>query len=167
MSMFFKAHGSSTFGLFFIRLIVGSYTMVLGIMQASNIEQYISKVKSLNILSENTAFIVGFIFPFILIIFGALYIMGFFTPPTSMILALVSLLKIASRGLFPTPGLPFNKDIIFFACFLLTMFTGAGLLSFDAFLDKKKKKVKEEPPPIEPVVVTAEVVTETKTEEQK
>jgi uncharacterized membrane protein YphA (DoxX/SURF4 family) len=160
MSIFFKAHGSSSFGLLFIRLVVGSYTLSLGIMQASNLELYISKIKALNILSENTAFIVGFIFPFILIIFGALFIMGFFTPTTSFILALTSLLKIASRGLFPTPGIPFNKDMIFFACFVLTLFAGAGVVSFDAFLDKKKKKVK-----VEPAVVTAEVVTGAKTEE--
>jgi len=165
--MFFKAHGSSTFGLLFIRIIVGSYSLSLGIMQASNMELYISKIKALNILSENTAFIVGFIFPFILIIFGALYIMGFFTPTTSFILALTSLLKIASRGLFPTPGIPFNKDFVFLACFVLTLFAGAGFISFDAFLDKKKKKVKEEPQAKKPVVVTAEVVTETKPEEPK
>jgi len=88
--------------------------------------------------------------------------MGFFTPTTSFVLALMSLLKIASRGLFMTPGVPFNKDLIFFACFVLTLFAGAGLLSFDAFLDKKKKKVKEEP---SPNIVTAEVITETKPEE--
>ena len=162
MSMFFKAHGSSTFGLLFIRIIIGSYTLSLGVMQASNLELYISKVRAMNILSENTAFIVGFIFPFLLIIFGSLFIMGFFTPTTSFVLALMSLLKIASRGLFMTPGVPFNKDLIFFACFVLTLFAGAGLLSFDAFLDKKKKKVKEEP---SPNIVTAEVITETKPEE--
>lgn len=160
MSIFFKAYGSSSFGLLFIRLIVGSYTLSLGIMQASNLELYISKIKAMNILSENTAFIAGFIFPFILIIFGSLYIMGFFTPSTSFILAFISLLKIASRGFFTTPGIPFNKDMIFFACFVLTLFAGAGIVSFDAFLDKKKKKVKSEP-----AVVTAEVVSETKSEE--
>ena len=160
MGLLFKARGTSSFGLLVMRLIVGSYTLSLGIMQASNIEMYINKVKMMNILSENLAFIISFVFPFILIIFGSLYIMGFFTPLTSSILAAVSLVKIIGRGIFPIPGIPFNKDLITFACFVLTMFAGAGKISFDIFLDKKKKKGV-----IEPVTVTAEVVTDVKTEE--
>lgn len=161
MGLFFKAGSTSSFGLLVMRIIVGSYTLSLGIIQASNIESYINKVKMMNILSENIAFIAGFLFPFILIIFGSLYIMGFFTPVTSLILAFVSLLKIFARGLFPTLGTPFNKDLIIFSCFVLTLFAGAGKISFDVFLDKKKKKA-----PTGPITVTAEVVTESKPEEK-
>ncbi|HEY3250414.1 MAG TPA: TQO small subunit DoxD [Ignavibacteria bacterium] len=163
MGLLFKARGSSSIGILFIRIIVGAYTLSLGIMQASNIELYISKIKAMNIVSENTAFIAGFVFPFLLIIFGSLYIMGFFTPTTSLVLGLISLIKIAGRGLFPAPGIPFNKDLIFFACFLLTFFSGAGRVSFDALLDRKKKVVVKDAP--KPQVVTAEVVTEKKSEE--
>jgi len=166
MSVLFKARGSSSVGLLLIRLALGSYTLVLGIQQASNVEAYINRVKALGMFSENTAFVVGFLLPFALILLGTLYIMGFFTPPTSLALALISFLKILSRGLFPTPGIPFNKDVIFFVCFLLTLFAGAGIISFDAFLDKKKKRVVEigEPPK---EVVTAEVITETSTPESQ
>jgi uncharacterized membrane protein YphA (DoxX/SURF4 family) len=165
MSVLFKARGSSSAGLLLIRLALGSYTLALGIQQASNIEGYINRVKAFGMFSENMSFVIGFILPFALILLGTLYIMGFFTPPTSFALALISLLKISSRGLFPTPGIPFNKDVIFFACFLLTLFAGAGIISFDAFLDKKKKRVVDigEPPK---AVVTAEVVTETPKPEQ-
>lgn len=165
MSLFFKAHGKPSIGLLLIRLVVGTYTLSLGIMQASNIEDYINKVKALHFFSENTAFIIGFVTPFLLIIFGGLYIMGFFTPVTSFTLALISLVKIASRGLFPTEGIPFNKDLLFFVCFLVTLFAGAGIISFDALLDRKKKK----PNAIGPVdknitegktVVTAEIISE-------
>jgi uncharacterized membrane protein YphA (DoxX/SURF4 family) len=142
MSLFFKAHGKPSIGLLLIRLTVGIYSLSLGIMQANNIEDYINKVRALHFFSENTAFIFGFIAPFILIIFGTLYIMGFFTPPTSLILAIVSFLKIVSTGFFPSTGIPFNKDIIFFVCFLTTLFSGAGVISFDALLDRKNKKPK-------------------------
>ena len=167
MGLFFKAHGTSSLGLLVLRLIVGAYTLSLGIMQASNMEAYIAKVKALNIVSENTAFIAGFIFPFVLIIFGSLYIMGFFTPVTSFILAFITLLKIISRGFFPSPGnVPFNKDMITLACFILTMFAGAGKISFDVLLDKKKKRVitTETPPPDEKPEPPA--VIEPKTEEK-
>ncbi len=167
----FKAHGRPSIGLLLIRLVVGTYTLSLGIMQASNIEDYINKVKALNFFSENTAFIFGFITPFILIIFGALYIMGFFTPVTSFTLAIISFLKIASRGFFPTEGIPFNKDLLFFVCFVTTLFAGAGLISFDALLDKRKKKIylPTDTDNKENKVITAEVITESndivKTEE--
>ncbi|MEO8512649.1 MAG: TQO small subunit DoxD [Ignavibacteria bacterium] len=159
MSLMFKAHGRSSIGLLLTRLVVGAYTLSLGIMQANNIEDYINKVKALNFFSENTAFIIGFVTPFLLIIFGALYIMGFFTPLSSFTLALITLTKIASRGLFPSDGIPFNKDLIFLVCFLTTLFAGAGIVSFDALLDKRKKKHQ----PVEPVknaVITAEIISD-------
>ncbi len=162
MSIFFKAHGRPSIGLFLIRFTLGIYTLSLGIMQASNIEAYIAKVKTIQFLSENTAFIIGFITPFLLIIFGTMYIMGFFTPTTSFFLAFISFIKIISRGLFPTEGIPFNKDIIFLVCFLVTLFAGAGVFSFDALLDRKKKKIKvnEVKDDSKNVIVTAEVITE-------
>ena len=166
MSLMFKAHGRPSIGLLLIRLVVGSYTLSLGIMQASNIEDYINKVKALHFFSENTAFIIGFATPFVLIIFGALYIMGFFTPVTSFSLAMISLVKIFSRGFFPTEGIPFNKDMLFFVCFVTTLFAGAGIISFDALLDKRKKKqtVIE---PMKSAVLTAEVITENKETNQE
>jgi uncharacterized membrane protein YphA (DoxX/SURF4 family) len=139
MSLFFKAQGSSSIGLLFLRLAAGTYTLALGILQLSNVQGYINKIKAMGILSDNTAFIFGFVAPFLLIVFGSLYIMGFFTPAASFVLALISLIKIFARGLFPSEGIPFNKDIIIFACFVMTLFSGAGKISFDVFLDKKKK----------------------------
>jgi len=161
MSLFFKAHGSPSIGLFLIRLIVGTYMLTLGILQASNVESYISKVKEIQFLGENLAFIAGFITPFLLIIFGTLFIMGFFTPATSLVLGLISFVKIIGNGIFPGYGLPFNKDIIFLVCFITTFFAGAGLFSFDALLDKKKKKTTE---PKE-VNVKAEIISDTKSED--
>jgi uncharacterized membrane protein YphA (DoxX/SURF4 family) len=158
MSIFFKARGTNSFGLLVLRLIAGSYTLALGIMQASNLEEYANRMKALGVVSDNLAFIIGFALPFILIVFGGLYILGFFTPLTSFVLAVIALIKIITRGFFPTTGIPFNKDLLFFACFLTTLFAGAGVVSFDAFLDKKKKKVNVEAP--KTAAVTAEVVTE-------
>jgi uncharacterized membrane protein YphA (DoxX/SURF4 family) len=164
MSLFFKAHGKPSIGLLLIRLVVGAYTMSLGIMQASNIQDYINKVKALQFFSENTAFIIGFITPFLLIIFGGLYIMGFFTPITSFSLAVISFVKIASRGFFPTEGIPFNKDMLFLVCFLTTLFAGAGIISFDALLDRRKKKNVIEPIDKNEIsaakTITAEVIVE-------
>lgn len=180
MSMFFKAKGTTpSFGLLLIRLTLGIYTLSLGIMQASHIEGYVNKIKAMNILSENTAFIIGFVGPFLLIIFGAMYIMGFFTPVSSFMLALITLVKIIAHGFFPGSGMPFNKDIIILMCFVLTIFAGAGMISFDALLDRKKKPIiaapeqKTQPPANKQLenkntenknIVTAEIISETKTD---
>jgi uncharacterized membrane protein YphA (DoxX/SURF4 family) len=160
MSLFFKAHGKSSIGLFLIRLFAGTYMLTLGILQASNVEGYINKVKAMQFLGENLAFIAGFITPFLLIIFGTLYIMGFFTPTTSCLLGLITFVKIIASGIFPGHGMPFNKDIIFLVCFITTFFAGAGIFSFDALLDRKKK-VADGP---KNVTVTAEVISEPKSE---
>jgi uncharacterized membrane protein YphA (DoxX/SURF4 family) len=166
MSVLFKAHGTPSIGLLFIRVTAGIYSLSLGIMQANNIEAYISRVKALQFFSENTAFIIGFITPFILIIFGGLYLMGFFTPASSLVLALITLIKIISKGLFPAEEIPFNKDFIFLACFLTTLFAGSGIFSFDALLDRKKKKVTD----VKTITQTPEVISEkpvTANEEEK
>lgn len=157
MSIFFKARGSNSFGLFIIRLVLGTYTLILGIQQANNIERYIGRVKALGTLDPNISFIVGFVLPFTMIVFGSLYIIGFFTPITSFVLAVIMIFKIIVRGVIVSEGIPFNKDIILLACFLLTLFTGAGVISFDALLDKKKKKIVTAEPP---KVITPEPVVE-------
>ncbi|MCX7878241.1 MAG: hypothetical protein N2510_06305 [Ignavibacteria bacterium] len=145
MSLLFKARGSSSFGLLLIRLVVGTYTLALGIMQASNVEAYINKIKAMQVFSDNTAFILGFATPFLLIVFGAMYIMGFFTPVTSFILAITAAGKLAVTGVFLSPGIPFTKDLIILTCYLLTLFSGAGIISFDALIDKKKKTATQTP----------------------
>ena len=161
MSIFFKARGTNSAGLFIVRIVLGTYTLALGITQANNVQLYIDRIKASNMLGENLAFIAGFVLPFALIFFGSLYIIGFFTPISSFFLSLIMLGKIIARGVFQPTGVPFNKDIIILACFLLTLFAGAGVISFDALLDKKKK-VKPEPVKSTPAAstVTAEVVTD-------
>ena len=158
MSILFKARGTNSFGLFIIRIFLGVYMLSLGIMQASKIQLYADRVKAMAIFSDNLSFIIGFTLPFALIFFGALYIMGFFTPLTSLALSIITLSKILARGFFPSEGIPFNKDVIFLACFLFTLFAGAGILSFDALLDKKKTK--SITVTSKPNIVTAEVITE-------
>lgn len=158
MSIFFKARGTNSLGLLLIRLSVGIYTLSLGIMQASTLQDYVTRTKELGIFNENISFIIGFVLPFVLIVFGSLYILGFFTPATSLILGIIQFAKILARGIFPTTGIPFNKDIIFLMCLITTLFAGAGIISFDAMLDRKKKKVKVEEP--KTATVTAQVVTE-------
>lgn len=142
MGLFFKAHGNTSIGLFLIRLTLGSVFLFAGAQKLLNIQDFILEVQSLGMFGENFSFIIGFILPFVEMFFGALYIIGLFTPITSFVMSLMCVSFLIALG--PGPGqydLPFNFDWVFLACTLTTLFAGAGVISFDALLDRKKKRV--------------------------
>lgn len=146
MRFFFKARGDASFGLLLIRLTLGGVFLFAGASKILHIEQFIKSVQSMGVLPENVAFVFGFMLPFVEILFGALYIIGFFTPITSFVLSmlLVSFLVTLKND----AEIPFTYNWVFLACTICTMFSGAGLISFDALLDKKKKTVAIPPQPV-------------------
>ena len=146
MRFFFKARGDASFGLLLIRLTLGGVFLFAGASKILHIEQFIKSVQSMGVLPENVAFVFGFMLPFVEILFGALYIIGFFTPITSFVLSmlLVSFLVTLKND----AEIPFTYNWVFLACTICTMFSGAGLISFDALLDKKKKTVSFPPQPV-------------------
>jgi uncharacterized membrane protein YphA (DoxX/SURF4 family) len=142
MSIAFKARGNASFGLLLIRLTIGITFLAAGANKATNVEAFINYVKSLGVLPPNMAFVLGFILPFAELLFGALYIIGIFTPLTSLVLS-VMIISFISTSTGVMPDAPYVIPTIAFyfillACTLTTMFSGAGVVSFDAFFDKKK-----------------------------
>lgn len=145
MSIFFKARGSASFGLLLIRLVIGFTFLIAGASKAMNIEAFVNHVKSIDIFSPNTAFILGFILPFVEVFFGALYIIGFFTPLTSLALSVmtVSFLVVGQNIFTPSEQFALPQAAFYFimlSCTIATLFSGAGVVSFDALFDKKKNK---------------------------
>ncbi len=150
MRLFFKARGDASFGLLLIRLALGGIFLVAGASKLLHLEEFIKNVQSMGVMPENIAFIFGFVLPFAEILFGALYIIGFFTPITSLVLSIMLagfLLTLKNEA-----EIPFSYNWVFLACTIGTMFSGAGLISFDALLDRKKKTISM-PPHIPPVIV--------------
>lgn len=144
MSIFFKARGSSSFGLLVIRLIIGTTFLLAGANKVMNIEAFINHVKSFDIFSQNASFILGFVLPFAEIIFGAFYIIGIFTPLTSLALSVMTISFIVVGKNITIPPEQFSLPQISFYLIMLsatitTLFSGAGIVSFDALFDKKKK----------------------------
>jgi uncharacterized membrane protein YphA (DoxX/SURF4 family) len=137
MSIFHKAKGGTSFGLFLIRFSVGLFFLIAGLEKITNLEAFVGHVKSMNILSENLSFIFGFTLPFVEVFFGLMYIIGLFTPITSFVLALINISILIAVGVAPE-NLPFSFNIILLAINIATIFTGAGSLSIDVFFDKKK-----------------------------
>lgn len=145
MSIFFKARGSASFGLLLIRLVIGFTFLIAGASKAMNIEAFVNHVKSIEVFSPNTAFILGFILPFVEVFFGALYIIGFFTPLTSLALSVMTIsFIVVGQNLFTPPEQFALPQAVFYfimlSSTLATLFSGAGVISFDALFDKKKTK---------------------------
>jgi uncharacterized membrane protein YphA (DoxX/SURF4 family) len=143
MSIFFKARGSSSFGLLVIRLVIGTTFLLAGANKVMNIEAFINHVKSFDVFSQNASFILGFILPFIEIIFGAFYIIGIFTPLTSLALSVMTVsFIVVSKNIVETSEAFTLPQIVFYfimlSATLMTLFSGAGIISFDALFDKKK-----------------------------
>lgn len=140
MSIFFKARSgkfSSSFGIFLIRLSLGSLFLFSGASKVIHLQQFIKSVQETGQMNDTLAFILAFVLPFMELIFGALYIIGLFTPISSFFIACMTISFLITLG-FRHEELPFSYNIIFLACSLATMFTGAGLYSFDAMIDRKK-----------------------------
>jgi uncharacterized membrane protein YphA (DoxX/SURF4 family) len=143
MGFLFKARGNISFGLLLIRLTLGIIFLISGAAKIVNLEAYISDIKAMDVMNENLSFIVGFFLPFVEIIFGSLFIIGLFTPLTSFVLSMLIVSYILFFGA-SAEQLPYSHYIVFLACTITTLFAGAGVISFDALLDKAKKNEKRE-----------------------
>lgn len=138
--MFFKARSgkfSSSIGILFIRFALGSMFLFAGARKILDLQAFIRSVQDSGQMNDTAAFILAFILPFMEMIFGGLYIIGLFTPIASFFIACMSVSFLFVLG-FGHEELPFSYNIVFLACSVATMFTGAGLISFDALVDKKK-----------------------------
>lgn len=142
MSIFFKARGNASVGLFLIRLVLGSLFLISGAQKVYNLQGFINSVQATGQMNDNIAFILAFMLPFMEMIFGALYILGLFTPITSFFLSCMIISFLIVLGVRHVE-LPFSYNLVFLACTLATLISGAGIISFDALLDRKKidKKV--------------------------
>ena len=145
MGLLFKARGNSSIGIFLIRFVIGLVFIIAGAKKAINVEGFIVYVKSLDILSDNLAFILGFILPFAEIFFGALFLIGFLTPFTSFILSVFELIFILTYSSLyisnPQYSIsPIAYNFLMLACTIGIIFSGAGAISFDVLLDKRKRE---------------------------
>lgn len=143
MSIFFKARSgrlSYSFGILLIRLSLGSLFLFSGASKVIHLQEFIQSVQATGMTDGTLSFILAFILPFMELIFGALYIIGLFTPVASFFIACMTISFMVVLGV-RHEELPFTYNFIFLACSLATMFTGAGIFSFDAMIDRSKKPV--------------------------
>lgn len=141
MSIFFKARSGSisqSIGLLLIRLPLGFLFLIAGAQKVLYLQDFITSVQGMGHMNDTLAFVLAFILPFMEMIFGGLLIIGLFTPVASFFIACMTLSFLFVLG----PGneeLPFSYNFVFFAISIALMFTGAGLISFDAMIDRNKE----------------------------
>lgn len=137
MKIFFKAGNSANVGLLLIRLSLGTLFLFAGAKKVINLQDFISSVQEMGKMSDNAAFILAFVLPFMEMLFGALYIIGLFTPITSFAIAVMCISFLLVQGPWHYE-MPFSHNFVFLSCALATMISGAGKISFDAFIDREK-----------------------------
>ncbi|MEO6696278.1 MAG: DoxX family protein [Ignavibacteria bacterium] len=168
MSIFFKARSgkfTSSIGILLIRLSIGLLFLFSGASKVLHLQDFIKSVQDSGQMGDSLAFILAFILPFMEMIFGALYIIGLFTPITSFFLACMSISFLYVLGTGHNE-LPYSYNFVFLACALSTLFTGAGLISFDALADRNKEERKInviKDASIEPIIFDAGKIHETET----
>lgn len=148
MSIFFKARSgkfSASVGILLIRLTLGSMFLFSGARKILHLQEFIKSVQETGQMNDTLAFILAFVLPFMEMVFGALFIIGLFTPIASFFIACMTVSFLFVLG-FRHEELAFSYNIVFLACAVATMFTGAGLISFDALMDRKKEPVIPEIP---------------------
>ena len=143
MGIFSKARSSKvsfSFGILLIRLSVGLLFLLAGAKKVLNLQEFIESVQKTGQMNDTLAFILAFILPFMEMFFGGLFIIGLFTPVAGFFIACltVSFLIVLGTGHYE---LPFSHNFIILACAIASMFTGAGLFSFDALIDREKSNV--------------------------
>ena len=143
MGMIFKARSgnfTNSIGILLIRISLGSLFLFAGAKKILNLQEFIRSVQDTGQMGDTTAFILAFILPFMEMIFGGLFMIGLFTPVASFFIACMSMSFLFVLG-FRHEELPFSYNIVFLAVSVATIFTGAGLISFDAIIDRKKEPV--------------------------
>lgn len=125
--------GNPVYGPLFIRLALGSYFVIAGLMKLENFAAFIEEVQKLNVLPKNFAVLYGTLLPYLEIGAGTLVLMGFWTTMAAVLTSLLLSSFIFAMKPFPHPNYLFNKDFILLAASVSLMFSGAGALSVDRF----------------------------------
>jgi uncharacterized membrane protein YphA (DoxX/SURF4 family) len=125
--------GNPNIGPLFLRIALGSYFIVAGLMKLENLAGFIEQVKGMNLVGPNVARLYATLLPYLEVVCGTLLCLGFWTTLAASLMSVLLLSFIYAFKVFPKEGYLFNKDIILLAASVCLMYTGAGSLSIDKF----------------------------------
>ena len=126
--------GDPAFGPMFLRLSLGAYFVLAGLLKLENMDSFLKVTSSIALLPKPLSLVMGVIMPYLEIFAGALLIIGFWTTLAASIATILLGTFIYLFGIYPKGSSElFNKDIILLAGSVCLLFTGAGAISIDKF----------------------------------
>lgn len=125
--------GNPIYGPFLVRISIGGYFLLAGLMKLDNIPSFVKEVRSFDILPAHLATLYGILLPYTEVAVGILLLIGIWTTGAAIMASLLLLSFVIAIGLFPARGDLYNKDLILLAGALSLVFSGAGALSIDRF----------------------------------
>lgn len=125
--------GNPVYAPFLVRISIGGYFLLAGLMKLDNIPGFVREVQAFEILPAHLATLYGILLPYTEVIVGILLLVGIWTTAAAMLASMMLLSFVIAIGLFPSRGDLYNKDLILLAGSLSLVFSGAGALSVDRF----------------------------------
>lgn len=125
--------GNPLYAPFLIRLGLGAYFILAGLLKLDDHNAFLAHVRAFNILPEQASLLYGLLLPYIEVAIGGLLVVGYWTTLASVLSSLMLFSFILALGTFPNTARLFNKDIILLGASLSLLFSGAGAYSIDRF----------------------------------
>jgi uncharacterized membrane protein YphA (DoxX/SURF4 family) len=126
--------GDAAFGPLFLRVALGSYFVLAGLLKLENMEAFLKVIETIAFIPKPLAMIIGVLTPYLEVFSGVLLILGFCTTLSALIMSILLCGFIYLFGIYPKGSSElFNKDIILLAGSICLLFTGAGAISLDKF----------------------------------
>jgi uncharacterized membrane protein YphA (DoxX/SURF4 family) len=130
--------GKDVIGPFLIRVVLGGYFLIAGLIKIDYLEAFVQQVKGFELLPGNLSAAYATLLPFLEVLTGVFLIGGFWTTLAAGTASLLLISFIIAFGILPYAGTPFgeylfNKDLILLAASVSLMYTGGGALSIDRF----------------------------------
>lgn len=125
--------GNPLYAPVFIRLTLGAYFVLAGLMKLQNPQAFVDEIKKFGILKDPILTLYGILLPYFEIGCGTMLIIGVFTTLAAILTSLMLISFIVALKLFPSGGHLFNKDVVLLAASLSLLWSGAGFFSIDHF----------------------------------
>lgn len=123
----------------FVRIPIGLYFVLTGLVKLKDISTFIATVKALGILPDQAATLFAGLLPYIEIVMGSFLVVGVWTTLAAVVTSFLLIAFILALGLFPYSSAEgqiyniFNKDLILLGGTLSLLSSGAGAFSIDGF----------------------------------
>jgi uncharacterized membrane protein YphA (DoxX/SURF4 family) len=121
--------GKAEYSPLFLRVPLGLYFIMAGLLKLNDVNVFIEVVKSYHILEGNLATLAGILIPYLEIGVGGLIILGLWTTLASVVASVLLTSFIYAIGVRVDEL--FNKDFILLGVSLSLLFSGPGAFSID------------------------------------